>query len=114
MNGHVRQPARCRRRDVTVPPRGDGSLVVVGQLAHHRADALVGEDLEQQHVRDASVEDVGAPDPGAHRVHAALDLRDHPAGDGAVGDQRVELVGGGLADEARRVVDDPPQTLRCR
>ena len=39
------------------------------------------------------------------------DLRDHPAGDRAVGDQRLELVGGRLADQAGRVVDVAAQPL---
>ena len=50
----------------------------------HRADSFVGEYLEQQDVGDASVEDVGATDTVAHRVHARADLRDHPAGQRAV------------------------------
>ena len=44
-------------------------------------------------------------------LHAALDLGDHPAGDRAVGHQRVELVGRGLADQAAGIVDHAPQTL---
>ena len=36
-------------------------------VSHHRADALAGEELEQQRVRDAAVEDVGA---GARRCAA--------------------------------------------
>ena len=77
----------------------------------HRADAGVGEDLEQQHVGDAAVEDVGPADAVAHGVDAAGDLGDHPAGDRAVGDQRVELVGRGLADQAGRVVDVAAEAL---
>ena len=77
----------------------------------HRADAGVGEDLEQQHVGDAAVEDVGVVHAVAHGVGAARDLRDHAAGDRAVGDQSVEFVGGGLADQARGVVDVAPQAL---
>ena len=77
----------------------------------HRPDAGVGEDLEQQHVGDAAVEDVGAADAVAHGLDAAGDLRDHPAGDRAVGDQRLELVGGRLADQAGRVVDVAAQAL---
>ena len=88
--------------------------VAVIESSDHRADALVGEDLEQQHVGDAAVEDVGAAHAVAHRVDAALDLGDHPAGDRAVGHQRVELVGGGLADQAGRVVDARVAALRCR
>ena len=60
---------------------------------------------------DPAVEDVGPVHAVAHGVDAALDLGDHPAGDRAVGDQRVELVGRRLADQARRVVDVAAQAL---
>ena len=60
---------------------------------------------------DAAVEDVGAADAVADRLHAAGDLRDHPAGDRAVGDEGVELVGGRLADQARRIGDVAAQAL---
>ena len=40
-----------------------------------------------------------------------LDLGDHAAGDGAVGDQRLELVGVGLADQAVGAVDLVSQPL---
>ena len=60
---------------------------------------------------DASVEDVGAAYPVAHRLGAARHLGDHPAGDRAVGDQAIELVGGGLTDQAGRVVDVTSQTF---
>ena len=56
-------------------------------------------------MRDPSVEDVRPAHAVADRMRAARDLGDHPAGDRAVGDQRVEFVGGGLADQARRVGD---------
>ena len=51
----------------------------------HRADPGVGEDLEQQHVGNPPVEDVSPAHTVAHGVHAAAHLRDHPAGDRAVG-----------------------------
>ena len=82
-----------------------------GVPTDHRADAGVGEHLEQQHVLDPPVEDVGAAHAVAHGLRAARDLRDHAAGDRAVGDQRVEFVGGRLANEAGRVVDVAPQAL---
>ena len=40
-----------------------------------------------------------------------LDLGDHAAGDRAVGDQRVDLVGGRLADQAGGIVDVAAQAL---
>ena len=102
---HQAAPHRRHRR-----PGPIGRCRVVG-TADHRADAGVGEDLEQQDVCDPPVEDVGAAHSVAHRLDAARDLRDHAAGDRAVGDQRVELVGGGLADQRRRVVDVAAQTF---
>ncbi len=77
----------------------------------HRADAGVGEDLEQEHVGDPAVEDVGAVHAVADGVGAAGDLGDHAAGDRAVGDELVEFVGGGLADQAGGVGDVAAQAL---
>ena len=45
----------------------------------HRADAGVGEELEQQAVGDAAVDDVGRLGAAADRVDAGLQLRPHPA-----------------------------------
>src|SRR5918994_7437078 len=45
-----------------------------------RADALVGEQLEQERVRLAPVEDVGVSHAGLQRVHCRLELRAHSAG----------------------------------
>jgi hypothetical protein len=47
---------------------------------HLRADALVGEQLHEQRVRDAAVQDVSLGDSAAHRSQARLHLRDHAAG----------------------------------
>ncbi len=44
----------------------------------HGADALTGEELEQQRVRGAAIEDVGAPHAVVHRVDTRPDLGDHP------------------------------------
>src|SRR6185369_5871225 len=54
----------------------------------HGPQAALGEDLEQQGVRDPPVQDGRRLDPAIHRVDAVLDLGDHAARDGAVDDQR--------------------------
>src|SRR5437870_2976511 len=43
----------------------------------HRADTFTGEELEQQRVRHATVEDVRAGDALPQRGDARVDLRDH-------------------------------------
>ena len=72
----------------------------------HRADAFVGEELEQQHVGEAAVEDVRAADAVAHRVHA----RRRPSGSSrrssvpsAMSASSSSAVD--LADQRRRIVD---------
>jgi hypothetical protein len=54
-----------------------------------RAGAVVGEQFQQHRVRRLAVEDDDALDAALERVDAGLDLGDHAAGDGAVGDQRA-------------------------
>src|SRR5207245_2005255 len=46
---------------------------------HHRADTRLGEELEQQRVRRAPVDDVRERNP-IQRSQARLELRDHPPG----------------------------------
>ena len=111
---HERAVVERLEIEVVVHQRGGGPCACsgpVGRADDHRADTGVGEHLEQQHVLDPSVEDVGAPHAVAHGLRAARHLRDHPAGDRAVGDERIEFVGRRLADEAARVVDVAAQAL---
>ena len=103
VRSHGRSSCRCWQRA--------GVVVERGVAVDHRADAGVGEQLDEQDVGDAAVEDVGPADAVAHGLDAARDLGDHPAGDGAVGHQRVELVGRGLADQAGRVADVAAEAL---
>ncbi len=63
--------------------------LVVG--ADHRAHAFVGQHLEQQRVLDAAVDDVRTRDAVPDRVERRSDLGQHPAVDGPVGEQRVDL-----------------------
>ncbi len=55
--------------------------------ADQRADAVIGEQLEQHAVRHAAVDDDDGLDARFHHLDAALDLGDHAARDGAVADQ---------------------------
>ena len=69
-----------------------------GPVTHHqRAGAVVGEQFEQHRVRHLAVEDDDALDALLERVDAGLDLGDHAAGDGAVGDQLARVVDRQLA-----------------
>ena len=71
-------------------------VVMVGSVGagDHRADAGVGEQLEQHDVGDAAVEDVGRADAAARRrARQASIFGIMPPVDDAVGDQRLELVG---------------------
>src|SRR6185312_5917055 len=52
-----------------------------------RAGAVIGEQLEQDRMRDAAVKNDHAFHAFFQRVEAGFDLGDHAAGDGAVGDQ---------------------------
>ena len=62
-----------------------------------RADAGVGEQLEQQRVRHAPVDDVRGADAAVDRVAARLELGAHAAEDAV--ERRRDLVGARLADE---------------
>ena len=66
-----------------------GNRRIGDSAVHQRAGAVVGEQLEQHRVRHLAVEDDDAFDALFERVDAGLDLGDHAAGNGAVGDQRA-------------------------
>ena len=70
---------------------------------HHRADALAREQLEQDGVGDAAVEDVGARHTVADGVRARRRLRHHALGDRSGRDHGVELAGPELVKQRRRV-----------
>src|SRR5437016_360220 len=74
------------------------------------ADALIGEDLEEQRVRHAAVDDVHALHAAARGVERRADLRQHAARDHAFRHQVVDLFRrqprqqlAGLVEHARRV-----------
>src|SRR6185436_16634759 len=58
-----------------------------------RADALLGEDLEEHGVAPPAVDHVRLLDAGLERLDAALDLRDHPRADHAAADELGNLLG---------------------
>src|SRR4051812_12131879 len=78
---------------------------------HHRADALAREELEQQRVGLAAIEDVGLGHALPHRLDAGPHLRDHAAADRAIGQQLLETLDVDAADEARWVVDVAAEPL---
>src|SRR5262245_15007333 len=75
------------------------SLSPLGLQGDHGADALTGEELEQQRVRDAAVEDVSAVDATAQRLDARDDLRDHALRDLPVRDETLEAGDVGVGDQ---------------
>src|SRR5580698_2655891 len=75
-----RPPRPCSRRRF---PTADASAVDLG------ADALIGEDLEQHRVLEATVEHVDLLDPAGQGLERALHLGDHPGvNDAAVDEPR--------------------------
>lgn len=80
------------------PPSTSGADGMV-QLLDFRADALIGEDLQEQRMHDAAVHDVHlfyAPVDGGER---AFDLGDHAAGDHAAIDEGLSLARAERTDE---------------
>src|SRR5262245_3936068 len=66
---------------------------------HHGAQASLGEDLQQQGMGNAAVEDRGRLDAAVHRIDAVFDLGNHAAGNRPVGDQVTRLLDRHLVDE---------------
>src|ERR1700682_5144978 len=60
----------------------------------HRADALVGQHVQQQCFFDPPIDDMRALDAVPDGIERRTDLGEHPAVDGAIGEQRVDLGGG--------------------
>ena len=75
------------------------------RAADQRADAVLGEELQQHAVRHAPVDDDDGLDAGFHHLDAALDLGDHAAGDGAVADHLARLRDRELGDELLVLVE---------
>src|SRR5688500_2259878 len=70
---------------------GTGSGFTSALAPDQRADARVGEDLEQQGMGATAVDDVHLFHAAADRVERAAHLRDHAAADRAVLDQLLGL-----------------------
>src|SRR3954469_10605273 len=75
-------------------------------------DALVGEQLQQERVRSAPVDDVCRPYAAMERLHGRLELGPHPAGD--LHQALAHLGGRGLGDPAVRILWLPPPALHVR
>ena len=60
-------------------------------MGQHGADALVGQQLQQNSVGDAPVQQGGGLDAGAHRLHAEVHLAGHVRRDGPVADEGGHL-----------------------
>src|ERR1700742_3480614 len=61
-------------------------------LVDQRAGALIREQLKQYRMLHLAVDDDDALHALLQRVDAGLDLRDHAAGNGAVGDQLARVL----------------------
>ena len=55
------------------------------------ADALVGQHLQQHRMSNTAVDDVRAGDAVLHRRQGAVYLWQHPASDGPIGDEGINL-----------------------
>src|SRR6185369_12441110 len=71
----------------------------------HRADAVVGQNLQQQRVFDAAVDDVHALDSVAGGIERRADLGQHAAGQSAVFDHFVDLLGRDAGDQLAVLVE---------
>lgn len=72
----------------------------------HRADPVVGQDLKQQGVFDASINDVHTLDAIAGSVQCRADFRQHATGKGAVGNHVIDLFRGDAGDQLPFLVED--------
>src|SRR6266511_1163346 len=77
-----------------------------------RPDALDREQLQQEAVRPAAIQDVRGADAGLERVHGRLELRSHAAAH--LRKPLAHLPGGRLRDAARGVVGLGPPALDVR
>src|SRR5438128_75146 len=91
---------------VSMLPSGQRSCRVVYAIiaclrsAADQGAGAFGEQLEQDRMRHPPIEDHRRLDAALDRVEAGLDLRDHAAGDGALGNQSTRFAGGQFADQA--------------
>src|SRR6516162_34252 len=91
----------------TSGPWGEASLAArwsLASLVDQRAGALVGEQLEQDRVLHLAVDDDDTLHALLERIDAGLDLRDHAAGNRAVGDQFSRVLDRQFGNELFRFV----------
>jgi activator of 2-hydroxyglutaryl-CoA dehydratase len=53
------------------------------------ADAAIGENFQQQRMRQAAIDEVDLAYAGIQSIHRTADFRDHAAGNGAIGDHGI-------------------------
>src|ERR1700728_1446085 len=76
-----------------------------GSAVNERAGAELGEQFEQHRMRHLAVQDNHTFDALFERVDAGFDLRDHAAGNGAVGNQPPRIVDRKLLDQRLRFIE---------
>src|ERR1700712_800332 len=76
-------------------------------VADQRAYASVGEDFQQHCIGNPAVDDVRGGHAALYRFQCTADLGKHPAVDGAIGDQRVDLLGGQAGQYLAFLVHQP-------
>mmetsp|Transcript_1091 Transcript_1091/g.2157 ORF Transcript_1091/g.2157 Transcript_1091/m.2157 type:complete len:294 (+) Transcript_1091:76-957(+) len=81
-------------------------MAPVPLLADHRACAVLREQFQQHRVGDPPVNDRAGPHTTANGVQGGFGLGDHAAGDGAVGDHRVDICGGEFSHHVAGLVLD--------
>src|SRR5438552_13288071 len=60
---------------------------------NHRPNPGIGEQLGEDGMGRSAIDNVGAANAGADRVHAAAHFGDHPFGNNAIGNQPLGLLG---------------------
>src|ERR1051326_996563 len=87
------------------PRAPSGFMESIASVMNERAGAELGEQFEQHRVRHLAVENDHTLDAALQRIDAVLDLGDHAARNGAVGNQAARLVDRQLLDELLRLVE---------
>src|ERR1700744_5473197 len=83
-------------------PQRSASSSPCASLVDQRTRALIREQLQQYRMLHLAVDDDDALHALLQRIDAGLDLRDHAAGDGAVGDQLAGILDRQLRNQLLR------------
>ena len=68
---------------------------------------MFGKEFQQDCIADAAIDNGAGPHAGAHCAQGRFRLRDHAAGDGAVGDHGINIGSGQLGQDLSCGVPDP-------